>query len=155
MTVSTVTHDTFVIERTFESPVERVFRAWADPSRKARWFAGSAEALGHGYELDFQVGGREVNRGGPPGGPVFTYSAQFRDIVPGQRIVSTTEMFADDSLISVTVATVEFRPSGAATQLVLTEQGAFLDGRETAAQREEGTRALLDSLAAWLAKDEQ
>jgi hypothetical protein len=34
------------------------------------------------------------------------------------------------------------------------EQGAFLDGLETAAQREEGTRSLLDSLAALLAGDE-
>ena len=64
-----------------------VFRAWADPKRKARWFAGSVDALGNGYELDFQVGGREVNRGGPPGGPVYTYSAQFRDIVVDRRIV--------------------------------------------------------------------
>ena len=83
MTLSTVTHDTFVIARTYDSPVASVFRAWADPDRKARWFAGSADALGNGYELDFQVGGREVNRGGPPGGPVYTYSAQFRDIVHG------------------------------------------------------------------------
>jgi uncharacterized protein YndB with AHSA1/START domain len=154
MTLSTVTHDTFVIVRTYDSPAADVFRAWADPKRKARWFAGSVDALGNGYELDFQVGGREVNRGGPPGGPVYTYSAQFRDIVVDQRIVWTSEMFADDSRISVTVATVEFHESGGTTQLVLTEQGVFLDGRETAAEREEGTRSLLDSLAASFAEDE-
>jgi uncharacterized protein YndB with AHSA1/START domain len=154
MTLSTVTHDTFVIVRTYDSPVASVFRAWADPHRKARWFAGSADALGHGYEMDFKVGGRETNRGGPPGGPLYTYSAEFRDIVADQRIVSTSEMFSDDTCISVTVATVEFHGSGGTTQLVLTEQGAFLDGHETAAQREEGTRTLLDSLAAALSEDE-
>jgi uncharacterized protein YndB with AHSA1/START domain len=153
MTLSTVTHDTFVIARTYDAPVASVFRAWADPKRKARWFAGSADALGNAYELDFQVGGREVNRGGPPGGPAYTYTAQYRDIVMDRRIVSTSEMFADDSLMSVTVATVEFHESGDATELVLTEQGVFLDGLETAAQREEGTRSLLDSLAVWLAGD--
>jgi uncharacterized protein YndB with AHSA1/START domain len=140
MTSSTVTHDTFVIARTYDSPVARVFRAWADPNRKARWFAGSADALGNGYELDFQVG--------------YTYSAQFRDIVMERRIVSTSELFADDCLLSVTVATVEFRETGDTTELILTEQGVFLDGQETAAQREEGTRSLLDSLAAWLAGNE-
>jgi uncharacterized protein YndB with AHSA1/START domain len=155
MTLSTVTHDTFVIARTYESPVASVFRAWADPNRKARWFAGSVDALGNGYELDFQVGGREVNRGGPPGGPVYTYTAQFRDIVMDRRIVSTSEMFAEDSLMSVTVDTVEFHKSGDTTELVLTEQGVFLDGLETAAQREEGTRSLLDALAVWLAADER
>ncbi|HEY0870907.1 MAG TPA: SRPBCC family protein [Acidothermaceae bacterium] len=154
MTLSTVTHDTVVIARTYDFPVATVFRAWADPRRKARWFAGSADALDNGYDLDFRVGGREVNRGGPPGGPVYTYSAEFRDIVTDQRIVSTSEMFADGSRISVTVATVEFRESGGTTHLVVTEQAVFLDGHETAAQREEGTRSLLDSLAVSLAGGE-
>jgi uncharacterized protein YndB with AHSA1/START domain len=148
LTPSTVAHDTFVIERTYNAPVAQVFRAWADPLLKARWFAGSAEALGAGYDLDFRVGGREVNRGGPSGGPVYTYESEFRDIVPEQRIIYTSEMHAGETRISVTVATVQFRSRGATTQLVLTEQGVFLDGHETVAQREEGTRALLDSLAA-------
>ena len=86
---------------------------------------------------------------------MYTYSAQFRDIITDRRIVSTSEMFADDSLISVTVATVEFYESGNTTELVVTEQGVFLDGQETVAQREEGTRSLLDSLAAWLAGEER
>jgi uncharacterized protein YndB with AHSA1/START domain len=98
---------------------------------KARWFAGSADALGAGYELDFRVGGHEVNRGGPPGGPVYTYESQFRDIVPEQRIVYTYEMFADENRLSVSVATVQFHNRDATTQLVLTEQGVFLDGHDT------------------------
>ena len=150
MTPSTVAHDTFVIERTYDIPIGEVFRAWADPVLKARWFAGSADALGAGYELDFRVGGREVNRGGPPGGAVYAYESEFRDIVTEQRIVYTYQMYADDARISVSVATVEFRSQAASTHLVLTEQGVFLDGRDTVAQREEGTRSLLDSLAAIL-----
>jgi uncharacterized protein YndB with AHSA1/START domain len=150
MSLSTVTHDTFVIERTYDIPVGQVFRAWADPVLKARWFAGSADALGAGYELDFRVGGIEVSRGGPPGGPVFVYESEFRDIVPEQRIVYTYQMFADDSRLSVSVATVQFHSHDSRTQLVLTEQGVFLDGHDTAAQREEGTRSLLDSLDAIL-----
>jgi uncharacterized protein YndB with AHSA1/START domain len=150
MTLSSVAHDTFIIERTYHVPVAEVFRAWADPALKARWFAGSSDALQAGYELDFRVGGREVNRGGPPGGPVYTYESQFRDIVPEQRIVYTYEMLAGEDRISVSVATVQFRGKDATTQLVLTEQGVFLDGRDTVAQREEGTRSLLDSLAAVL-----
>ena len=112
--------------------------------------AGSPAPLKHagaGYELDFQVGGHEVNRGGPPGGPVYTYESQFRDIIPEQRIVYTYEMFADEARISVSVATVEFHRHDATTQLILTEQGVYLDGHDTAAQREEGTRSFLDSLA--------
>jgi uncharacterized protein YndB with AHSA1/START domain len=150
MSVSSVAHDTFVIERTYDVPVALVFRAWADPVLKARWFAGSTAALEAGYELDFRVGGREVNRGGPPGGPVFTYESQFHDIVPDQRIVYTYEMSADENRLSVSVATVQFLSQEKSTKLILTEQGAFLDGHDTAAQREEGTRSLLDSLSALL-----
>ena len=150
MNLSTVTHDTFVIERTYDVPVARVFGAWADPVLKARWFAGSADALGAGYELDFRVGGREVNRGGPPGGPVYTYESELRDIIPEQRIVYTYEMYADEYRISVSVATVLFSGQDAKSQLVLTEQGVVLDGHDTVAQREAGTRSLLDSLAASL-----
>lgn len=150
MTLSSVAHDTFVIERNYDVPIGQVFRAWADPLLKARWFAGSADALGAGYQLDFRVGGLEVNRGGPPGGPVYTYESEFRDIVPEQRIVYTYQMYADEARISVSVATVQFRSQEASTLLLLTEQGVFLDGHDTVAQREEGTRSLLDSLAATL-----
>lgn len=154
MSPSTVAHEAFVIERTYDVPVTQTFRAWADPLLKARWFAGSAEALGSGYELDFRVGGREVDRGGPPGGPVYIYESEFRDIIPEQRIVYTYEMFADEARISVSVATVLFSGDDTKTQLVVTEQGVFLDGLDTVAQREEGTQSLLNSLAVTLKSGE-
>jgi len=62
-------------------------------------------------------------------------------------------MFADAARISVSVATVEFQSVGAVTRLVLTEQGVFLDGHATTAQREEGTRSFLESLAGSLRAD--
>jgi uncharacterized protein YndB with AHSA1/START domain len=154
MTQATTTHDTFVIERTYDVPVDQVFRAWSDPLLKARWFAGSTDALGAGYELDFRVGGHEVNRGGPPGGLVYTYDSEFRDIVPNVRIVYTYEMFAGDDRISVSVATAEFHDIDGSTKLILTEQGVFLDGHDSSAQREQGTGHLLGSLAAVLTGSE-
>jgi len=45
---------------------------------------------------------------------------------------------------------VEFRPEDGGTRLVLTEQGAYLDGHDTPTQREQGTRDLLDGLGAVL-----
>jgi uncharacterized protein YndB with AHSA1/START domain len=105
MKQSTVAHDTFVIERIYSVEASQIFQAWADPKLKARWFAGSADALGAGYELDFRVGGREVNRGGPPGGPIYRYESLIHDIVPDQRIVYTYEMYADETRLSVSVAT--------------------------------------------------
>lgn len=45
---------------------------------------------------------------------------------------------------------MELEPEGAGTRLVYTEQGAFLDGCDTAAQGEQGTNDLLDALGAQL-----
>jgi uncharacterized protein YndB with AHSA1/START domain len=152
MTQRSVVHATFVIERILEARPERAFRAWASPEAKSRWFGGPDEWKSAGLELDFRVGGRERLSGGPAGGPVHTYSAIYWDIVPNARIVSTYEMHMDDTRISVSLATLEFRPEGAATRLILTEQGAFLDGWDDAGQREAGTRELIEKVAAELAR---
>jgi uncharacterized protein YndB with AHSA1/START domain len=140
-------HATFAVERTYDASPARVFAAWADQESKSRWFGapGSTE-----HQLDFRIGGTELNRGGPPGGPVFTYDALYYDIVDDARIVYAYEMYMDDARISVSLATVEFSPAGSGTRLLLTEQGVFLDGHDTPAQREHGTGELLDNLGAAL-----
>ena len=147
MTARSVTHGTFVIERSYDASPQRVFAAWSDPKAKAQWFVGPDEWQSSDHDLDFRVGGLEhVSGGSPDGGPTFSYDARYQDIVADERIVTTYEMHMDDVRISVSVATVEFRPECAGTRLVLTEQGAFLDGHDTPAQREHGTRELLENL---------
>ncbi len=141
-------HGTFTLSRTYPVPPERVFAAWSSQESKARWFGAPGAP---GYELDFRVGGAEINRGGPPGGPVFTYEAIYRDIVPDERIVYGYTMEADGTLISVSVTTVEFTPAPSGTTLTFTEQGVYLDGGDTPAIREKGTGELLDALGTALA----
>ena len=147
MTQRSVTHATFTVERHYQVPPRRVFAAWADPAAKARWFAGPEEFGGNSYESDFRVGGREVSRGGPKGGPVHTYSALYHDIVENERIVYSYDMHLDETRISVSLATVEFKSEWQGTRLVFTEQGAFLDGNDAPAERERGTLELLAALA--------
>ena len=101
----TAEHGTFTITRTYPVPPERVFAP--GPAVRPRR-AGSAPRATSDYALDFRVGGTETNRGGPPGGPVFTYEATYKDIVPPERIVYGYTMEADGTLISVSVTTVEF-----------------------------------------------
>ncbi|OLB73714.1 MAG: polyketide cyclase [Actinobacteria bacterium 13_2_20CM_2_71_6] len=146
MSDRSVTHDTFVIERTYDASPARVFAAWSDPKVKARWFVGPDEWLSSDHELDFRVGGRERVSGGTKDGPVFSFDARYQDIVPNERIVTTYDMHMDETRISVSLATVEFQPAGTGTRLVYTEQGAYLDGHDTPAQREHGTRDLLEAL---------
>ena len=149
----TATHATFTLERSYPVPPARVFAAWADPAAKARWFTPGP---GSGHELDFRVGGREVARGGPDGGPAMTFETLYRDIVPQQRIVYTSTLLTETDLMTVSLTTVEFTPGeDGGTRLVLTEQGAYLDGHEQPAWREEGTASQLDALAAELKEEHQ
>ena len=150
MTERTVTHATFTVERVYPAPPARVFAAWADPAIKSRWFVGPDEWESGRYELDFRVGGIERTSGGPSGGPVHHYEARYQDIVPNERIVSTYDMHLDGTRISVSLATVELKPEGTGTRLILTEQGAYLDGHDQPSMRQQGTGTLLDQLGAEL-----
>jgi uncharacterized protein YndB with AHSA1/START domain len=138
-------HATFVIERTYDAPPQRVYDAWADETAKTQWF-GPPEKPEGSYSLDFREGGSEHLAISMPDGPTYSFDAIYQDIVPGQRIVYTYDMHRDEQRISVSVATVEIEPNGAGTRLTLTEQGVFLDGLDTSAEREHGTNVLMDNL---------
>lgn len=146
MTERSVTHATFVIERTYPVSPARVFGAFADPKAKARWFVGPDDWEASNHELDFRVGGQERVSGGPAGGPVHYFEGRYQDIVPNQRIVFTYDMHLDETRISVSLSTIELKPERAGTRLIFTEQGAFLDSFDDPSQREHGTGELLDQL---------
>ncbi|WP_330177112.1 SRPBCC family protein [Streptomyces sp. NBC_01498] len=146
-TDSTVTHATFTLERAYAAPPARVFAAWSDPSAKGSWFAGPA----HTYELDFRVGGTELNRGSLPDGTVMTFASVYHDIVPDRRVVYGSTLHGGEALATASLTTVEFEADGDGTRLILTEQGSYLDGHEKPEWREQGTGDWLDALGAYLA----
>lgn len=150
MTKRSSVHSTFVIERDFKAPPAKVFDAFANPQSKAKWFGGPDEWDKSNNAFDFRVGGKESISGGPPGGPVHHYNAEYWDIVPNERIVSSYEMHIDDRRISVSLASMQFKPNGSGTTFVLTEQGIFLDGYDDAGERERGTLELLGQLETYL-----
>ncbi|WP_454763859.1 SRPBCC domain-containing protein [Cupriavidus campinensis] len=145
-----VVHGMFTIERTYNATPAQVFHALTDPDAKARWFRG-----GDGYKelartMDVRPGGREHLKGGWPNGLVSTFDAIYYDVIPGARIVYAYEMHLGERKISVSLATLEMKPAGSGTRLVMTEQGAFLDGYDDAGSREHGSGLLLDGLGTYL-----
>ncbi|MBM7563967.1 SRPBCC family protein [Paenibacillus sacheonensis] len=138
-------HATFVIERVYGVKPDRVFAAWSDPEAKAEWFS-KAEVF------EFRVGGRESSRNTFPDGMKINFEAYYQEIVPGERIVYSYILDMNEARVSVSVVTVEFKTAENGTRLVFTEQGAFLDGHDTAAQREHGTGIMLDTLGKCLSE---
>ena len=139
-------HSTFAIERTYEAAPARVWQTWADPAEKRRWFGPQGPAKAE-HELEFRVGGLERMTVQIARRALYKFIARFQDIVEGERFVHTYEMYLDDARISVSVATVVFEAVGDGTKLTMTEQGVFLDGLDTPAEREHGTGEMLNTLA--------
>ena len=141
-----VVQGSFTIHRVYDAPVETVFKAFAEPEAKARWFVGPDDWKAAIREQDFRVGGRERLKGIFPSGRTSDFRCEYRDIVPNERIVYVYDMFVDGTKISVSLAIVQFARDGKGTRLGVTEHGAFLDGYDDAGGREHGTGILLDQL---------
>ena len=144
-----VVHNTFVVERAYPVPPERVFSAFSDPAQKRRWYADS-----HGveeFEMDFRVGGHDRARfmiaHGPVKGSTITSDTVYQDIVPNRRIITAYTMDINGKRMSVSQSTFEFLPIKEGTKLIFTEQGAFFENSGGPELREKGWRGLLEAVA--------
>jgi uncharacterized protein YndB with AHSA1/START domain len=145
-----VVHAAFTVERTFGASPAQVFHALTDPQAKARWFTGGDDQTLLERTTDVRPGGRERVRGRWAGGVITTFDAVYLDVVPDRRLIYAYDMWLDEQKISVSLATVTIEPAGTGARVVMTEQGAFLDGFEDQGSREHGTGFLLDRLGASL-----
>ncbi len=146
-----VTHSTFTIERALKHPPSKVWNAFATKDAKARWFSGAEDGwVVESWDMDFRIGGKETSISRPKGGPRVSFEARYFDLLPNERMVYAYEMHLDDNRISVSLSTIELRAENGGTRLVLTEQGAYLDGFDNPKLREEGTHELMDKLTAAL-----
>ena len=156
MEQQSVIHSTFVIERSFGKPPERVFSAFADATKKRRWFADPETSEIEEFGMDFRVGGTERLRyrfkeGTPLKGQELTNEGRFLEIVPERRIVTASTMALGEKRISASLLTIELMPTDKGTDLICTHQGAFFEGADGPKMREAGWRTLLDKLTAELA----
>ncbi|MGB6973325.1 MAG: SRPBCC domain-containing protein [Terracidiphilus sp.] len=151
-----VVHNTFVHERTYPQPPDRVFAAFVQPARKRRWYAEGDHEIQE-FEMEFRVGGQERYRysfkpGHPIAGSEISNESTYQDIAPEKRIVMTSRMALNGKPIAIMLATFEFVADGSGTALILTHQGAFIEWPGGAPMVEMGWKSLLGRLATDLAQ---
>jgi len=151
MSDHSVAHGTFVVERDFPHPVSKVFAAWADPKKKHSWFGAATGNPPPVFE--FRPGGRELLSGEMPNGQTHRFDVTYEDIVPENRIIYSYDMHMNGRKISVSLAAIEFTPTGSGTHLRLTEYGLYLDGLDNMEQRRHGTIHLIDQLGGYLERE--
>lgn len=147
-----VAHGTFVVERTYDHPVEKVWAAWADGELKAQWFGAPGEN-NRAQVFEFRPRGRESLKTRIHDGRTIAFDVLYQDIVPNNRILYNYDMHVDGRKISVSLTALEFSPQVSnRTHLRLTEYGLFLDGLDNVGLRKQGTLGLMGQLAEFLDK---
>lgn len=149
-TARSAAHHTFSIERTYPHPVAKVWHAFADAEAHFAWFESETTFTASEQSDDFRVGGRTVTDGQWHGGPRSRYVNTYTDIVDGERIVATYDMWVDDVHISTSLTTTTFEPVDGGTRLTFVEQGVYLDGFDDGSMRETGSHGILDTLGRYL-----
>jgi uncharacterized protein YndB with AHSA1/START domain/predicted Ser/Thr protein kinase len=136
---------TIRIEKHIPAPPEQVFAAWTDPDRMANWYAPSDDCGPTIGEVDLRVGG--VYRIGMllPGRTDYRFVSGHYSRVDAPRTLSFTWGWEPyQSGWPETQITVEFRPGGGGTDLVLTHE-RFRDEADKD-RHAEGWRGCLDRL---------
>jgi uncharacterized protein YndB with AHSA1/START domain len=150
-TESSMIHTTFVLERNYPQPPERVYAAFALPVRKRRWYAEGDHEIQE-FEMEFRVGGSERFRyrfkaGHPIAGSEIANESTYQDIVPEKRIVMASKMSLNGKPVVVMLTTFEFIAADLGTDLILTHQGAFIEWPDGPRMIEAGWRGLLEQIA--------
>jgi uncharacterized protein YndB with AHSA1/START domain len=148
-----VVHATCVVERSFSQPAAAVFAALSEPAKIRQWMGGGSHSELTSFHSDFREGGTQLLQykmgpDTPIAGAVIANEVLFQHIVPGERIVTASTMKRDGRIFSASQVTFELVPTSTGTDLVITHQGAFFEGSDGPAMREQGWNRLADNLAA-------
>ena len=149
-----------VIERSFDAPVDLIWRMWTDPEHFAAWYgpAGSTIPVAR---MDVRVGGTRLlcMAMETPRGPMqMWFAGEYREVVKNKRLVYTDSMAdANGDLLSpselglpeghptTTEVIVELEDVAGRTRMVITHVGIPADSPGAA-----GWNAALDKLAVYV-----
>jgi uncharacterized protein YndB with AHSA1/START domain len=155
MTDSNRPQDAVVIERSFDAPVDLIWRMWTDPEQFKVWY-GPGGATIPVAKLDVRVGGTRLvcmEMQSPEGPMQMWFTGEYRDVVVNERLVYTESMCDEqgnptspDGHPTTTEVRVELEEDAGQTKVVLTHVGITADSPGAT-----GWAMALDKLGAHLA----
>lgn len=75
-----------IFRRTYDAPIERVWRAWTEAAELARWFLAGDDHVIHSAEVDLRVGGLFRVSFGPPGKTPYVETNRYTEITRPTRL---------------------------------------------------------------------
>jgi uncharacterized protein YndB with AHSA1/START domain len=143
---SVITKPSLSIKRRLNASPAKVFAAWTDPAKIARWFGpGQIEVVR--AEAGARVGGRYRIVARSPDGEEHDVSGVYREVVPDRKLVFTWAWRSTPERESL--VTIELKSDGGGTLLTLTHEQFFDEGARD--RHHAGWTGALDKLEKLLA----
>jgi len=138
MTDNNVRRDEVVIERSFDAPVDLVWKMWTDPEHFKAWYGPDGAAIPVA-QMDVRVGGRRLvcmEMQFPSGPMQMWFTGEYREVVENARLVYTESMSDEHGNVAspaemgmpeghptTTEVRVELSDIGGRTNMVMTHVG--------------------------------
>lgn len=104
----------FIIERTYNAPAEKVWKAITDKDDMKKWYFDLPEFKPEvGFEFRFY--------GGAPDGKQFLHVCRITEVIPGKKLKHTWTYPEEFDVVSY--VTFELTPEGNQTKVTLTHEG--------------------------------
>ena len=138
-------HATIVVSRRFEASPERVFDAWLDPARAAKFLFATPTGEIVKVDIDARVGGSFLVVDRRPDIGEAEHFGRYVEIDRHRRLAFDFALSKD--MTDATRVTIDIRPVGDGCELTLTHEGVWQDYAE---RTQGGWTTILEGLAATL-----
>jgi len=150
MPTNTADKTSLEIKRFINVPRDRVYAAWTDPAQLKEWF-GPENVRTRNFTADARVGGKYrwdlINEEGED----MTISGEYRELVPGKKIVFTWKWDDDETWKNTSsVVMVELSDRDGGTELRLIHEK--LPSEESRDRHNEGWNSVVDRLEKFFSK---
>src|SRR6266550_6897811 len=149
MTNDNSSQDAVVIERSFDAPVDLIWKMWTDPEHFKAWYGPEGAAIPVA-KMDVRVGGTRLvcMEMQLPNGPMqMWFTGEYRDVVENERLVYTESM--SDESGNVRSASDVGMPEGHPTTTEVRVELEDVDGRTKMVMTHAGIPAGSPGAAGW------